>query len=299
MNESSSSAATVLLLNHQKWLNQCYYLLERDSYKDILKKIFDEDIGGLKDPMNIGGTLPKNATIILSIEGKAGVGKSCFMVWFIVKLFSRARAYRCEHPDWKEDKLNTSLHSPKIVYTLREKEDCWLLELDNPPQCTDHSHVDCDFYLSDDVDVIGAANFPYKLIMATASNPKKLKQFHSRKTESGKRGITIQMPSLTYEECKKIMVDNPQSMLSLQAFEFRFQTVGGGTEDFFVLMILPLTCLLLMKICSTESIEPLKYSTEKNILSIKPTFRLMRKANWGNGLRVVLPIQTTTMIKKL
>lgn len=219
---STTTAAPYFTLNDgQKWFDSFRYLVEVEGYVQLRNKIFNEE-GRIVMP-NTGEVAMKK--VLVEVDGKSGVGNSCFVVWLISCILARAKLYRERHLTWPNEPSSQCIHSPRILYTLATN--CWLLEVNKVSAAYGADYYTCDYFFADDAD-IGIADqcSSFKLILSTSSDPTKLTEFRKRMDEAGDRAFRHKLLSLSFYECQKLFVDT-QIML-IEDLQFRYDIVGGN-----------------------------------------------------------------------
>ena len=208
----------------EKWFASIPHLMERQCYIMIRDELFGSDA----QPNN--GIVTDSKMTFMLIDGKAGVGKSCFLVWLMYDIFRRARQYRVDNPNFAQDTQNHRFHSPVIAYTHRNASR-FVLELGQEPrimEATDISRI--SYVFSDDCDLGGLEqNFNVKLILCVASDPSKLKQYRYRAAEAGNRSFKETFYSLSFDEIKEMFFEaSPKIIPTIDELRFRYDIVNGN-----------------------------------------------------------------------
>jgi hypothetical protein len=208
--ESAPSYEYYRLRDDLLFLGNCSKLIVRPSFLEIKNKLFAH--AAVKNRQSIPYAM---------IDGKAGVGKSVFLVWLLIDLI-------------------TSEPDSKIIYVTRNGTP-WLLQASKRPEPT--QIIDCDYLLTDNED-IRLSPEKCKLVVAASSDPMCLSEVKKRAQEDMKRGLFIHiMEAFTFQDCIQLFVRtedltlgnlfptvllDPSDNLRLDDLQFRFDVVGGN-----------------------------------------------------------------------
>jgi type IV secretory pathway VirB4 component len=109
-----------LVLQDCAWTGSTNYLAELEYYRAFYNKFF------------VSST---SSQLHIRIDGRSGIGKSCFLIWLIVKILDQARDDRTMTVGWQglADPQSMRKFRPKIIYVDREGN-VFRISLDQPPR---------------------------------------------------------------------------------------------------------------------------------------------------------------------
>ena len=152
------------------------------------------------------------------INGKAGRGKSVFLLYFIFDIILTAIERRKRAIVTDKDHLK----SPLIVFVQRNGSK-FLISVDKVELL--NSPVSPHYYVSDNIDVSHGNVGSILTICATSGDADTLKEFNKRRAET--TGPTYTMPSLELDEMKLIFYGHSDEEL-----QFKFDIFGGNPRVF-------------------------------------------------------------------
>ena len=152
------------------------------------------------------------------INGKAGRGKSVFLLYLIFDIILSAKERRGD-----STVSDNRLINPIIIYVKRNGSK-FLISLEKVEVL--NSKVSPHYYFSDNVDVSEANVGSFLTICATSGDIGTLKEFFKRQTECS--GPTYTMPSLEFDEMKLIFPE-----MNEEELQFKYDIFGGNPLMFY------------------------------------------------------------------
>jgi hypothetical protein len=197
----------------------CPRILTRDIYEKFSSDIFSymewRKVNNLKKVRDWNAehkdklsNSPPSSYVYL--EGKAGIGKTVFLLWFICDVFFRAR--------------ETGRRAPRIIYVQKDGAK-WYLEMDKKPVplASSQNRV-CEYYLSDNMDIkISGVDYNIKLLLRASSDGEGT-EFFKRTLEAGS-SLPLHMLDFSLLECLRLFVHGrkmKEGRLSLSDRDFSF-----------------------------------------------------------------------------
>ena len=152
------------------------------------------------------------------LNGKAGRGKSVFLLYLIFYIILSAK----ERRECDSTVSDNHLINPIIIYVKRNGSK-FLISLEKVEVL--NSKVSPHYYFSDNVDVSEANVGSFLTICATSGDIGTLREFNKRKDECS--GPTYTMPSLEFEEMKLIFPE-----MNDEELQFKYDIFGGNPRLF-------------------------------------------------------------------
>jgi len=165
-----------ILDNDISFPERCERLITRRAYQEFYIKLQNEIV--------IQQQIRRQVFSV--VQGKAGIGKSMFVVWLMCKLL-------CEE------------ENPVIFYCPRY-DSKWLIRKHHPPkQCPAGHYQDCDYYLCDNVDAKQGSEYRCRLTLAASSDPNNIVEIDKRGKDNNSL-VELFMPDFPYDECYNLFV---------------------------------------------------------------------------------------------
>jgi hypothetical protein len=185
-------------VQHVAWIDSTYDMLIRNCWLELLPIVF--------------------ANKVVILEGKAGRGKSLFLLCAVFEILYCAK-------NRKDSDLVPDVHfpeNPRVMYVSRDGVKHLATKSDvlvwNQSAWPENIH----YCFSDNVDIADADVGTYLTMAATLGDTTVLKEFRKRSSGFGEPKAVLYMPSLDYEEMQTVFPTYGSEL------EFMFDVIGGN-----------------------------------------------------------------------